>query len=114
MNLQTISEELDKKFTFPVQSIKKNSNLCDSVYIYLSLDPKNEWASGYFENSRGLKAFIFCQDRFERGCYEGEAETYSFSIASNATGVPLRQKKNATAEQITKYVANQLQKLIIK
>ena len=112
MTLQKIAEQLNENVSFPVQSIKKHSNICDGVYIYLSLDPKSEWINGYFENSKGLKAFIFCKDRFERGCFENDTQSYSFSIVSNSTGIALRQKKNATAEQIIKYVSNQLQKLI--
>lgn len=107
MNLQTISDELNKKLSFPYISIKKEKLFTDHVYIVISLDKPETWANGYLENSRYIKAHIFCNNNQ----WETELSLYAFEIAVNATHVKILQKKNITGEQALAHVLKQLEKL---
>jgi hypothetical protein len=112
MNLQQMADKLNETLDFPELIVRRESNLCDSVYISLSLDPKEKWANGIKENSRYLKAFIFCGDEYFKGRRETEDTTkYEFSVVSNNTGVRIMQRNNVTGEQVLKHVIKQLAKL---
>lgn len=107
MNLQKIADELNKKLSFPYMKIAVQRSLSDHVYIVIGLEKPVNWANGYIENSRYIKAFIFCNS--ER--WEDEESTYSFDIATNATKIKVIQKKNLTGEQVLAHVLKQLEKL---
>lgn len=107
MNLQNIADELNKKLSFPYMKVQREKHFTDHVYIVIGLDKPETWANGYIENSRYMKAHIFCNNEQ----WENETSNYSFEIATNNTQIKVLQKKNLTAEKVLAHVLKQLEKL---
>ena len=102
-----MSEALNNRFNFPYQSIRTNQGLCDSVTIRISLDSRESWFNGIYHNSRYVIALIFANNQRER-----DNDNYTFSVASNASGIKVLQvKKPKSGDKILSHVIKQLAKL---
>ena len=115
MNLQEIADQLNKDFNFPYQAINLTSNLCDGVFIKISLQLQSEWKNGYWENSPGFSAHIFCTGQWEREFFD----KYQFDISQHrikdkeGNKVKIMAKPTfVPGDVIYKHVKNQLSKFV--
>ncbi len=93
-----IREVLTKSLPFCDVRLSVGNSICDNVEIRLSLDRKETWANGIFQNSRWAILHIF-----PAGQREQLYDIYHLDF-SNHTGVPLRKINRAPIEKIVSYL----------
>lgn len=104
-----VRAEGEKLFPYFVCSF--SSNLCHSLYIWGSLDPKETWANGYRENSRMFASHVFCATQWY---FEHPRQYFKFE-QSGSLGRRIKSKmiarKDADPVKLSQYIVKQLTKI---
>lgn len=106
--METLSQAVDHlqdSLSFPHANIKADTNICDSLHIAISLQPKAEWPHGIFQNSPFVQIMIFPLTRHEKDCkglYKVETISQDYKLPR------MRAKNKGTLEAIVKHVEKYL------
>src|SRR6266404_501191 len=92
--MQAIADRCKEKITASYCTIYTSDNIMSSVSIRLSLDPKESWSNGIWQNSRHLR-FALTPEKGQRYYTEGEDIT-----------VELEHKKYTIAAKFRKYTGS--------
>ena len=96
---------------FPYFVCRFDANICHSLYIWGSLDPKETWANGYRENSRMFASHVFCGSQWY---FEHPKQYFRFE-QSGTLGRRIKSKmiarKDADPIKLAYYIVKQLVKI---
>lgn len=94
------------KNLFPVFTCHFSHNICHSLYIGGSLDARDTWAHGIYENSRYFRAHVFTATQWHR---EGGRLSFEPSCKYNIP-VKMRGRKETDPVKLANYIVKQLEK----
>ena len=97
---------------FPYFVCRFDANLCHSLYIWGSLDPKESWYNGYRENSRMFASHVFCGSQW----YKEHPNQYFRFEQSGTIGKRIKGKmiarKDTDPVKLANYIVKQLKKIV--
>ena len=77
MKLSDFAVSLEKKLKemFPASyvHVEHSTNICDSVHVYFTKQPKEEWNHGIYQNGHYVSLMVTMKDHKQR---EGEGDLY--------------------------------------
>jgi hypothetical protein len=107
-NLSDLAESLRVKIRtlFPGGFVKvqHSDNLCSSLSVHFSTQPKEEWINGIFYNAKNhvLMFVSLANGQYEKDLNEGHL--YSIDCGVNGFPFKLKNKNRATIQAIEKHV----------
>jgi hypothetical protein len=108
--IETIVKEAASKL-FPYFVVRFDCNICHSLYIWGSLDPKESWYNGYRENSRMFASHVFCASQW----YKEHPNQYFRFEQAGSLGKRIKGKmiarKDKDPVKLANYIVRQLTKL---
>lgn len=108
--IEAIVKEAGEKL-FPYFVCRFDCNICHSLYIWGSFEPKESWPHGYRENSRMFASHVFCASQW----YKEHPNQYFRFEQSGSLGKRIKGKmiarKDKDPEKLAAYIVKQLTKL---
>jgi hypothetical protein len=108
-----INEKMAGKFGF--FECYFSNNICHSLYIQFTIEPRTNWSGGYIMNAHRFMAHIFCGGQWYR---EGMGFSFEPSIQPRKSyelrneAPKARAKRERNPEKLALYVCSQLEKFL--